>query len=100
MLEHAPRACVHVCTQLTQHRLGKQKLGAARAASPEQVQEAGRGELQRLLDADTACCSRYKTNLNDDATALHFAPEELRGLPQSFIDERAVAVIVTLLALE
>ena len=53
--------------------------------------DAERGELQRLLDADTACCSRYKTNLNDDATALHFAPEELRGLPQSFIDERAVA---------
>ena len=47
-----------------------------------------RTELQRLLDADSAACSAYGSNLGNDKTKLLVTPEELDGLPAAFIDER------------
>ncbi len=52
--------------------------------------DGARAKLQRLLDEDTACCSKYKTNLGEDATALYFDPADLEGMPQAFIEERLV----------
>lgn len=37
------------------------------------LDEAGRTELQRLLDADAACCSKYGSNLGADKTRLCFS---------------------------
>lgn len=50
--------------------------------------QADRAELQRLLDADSACCSSYGSNLGSDATRLRFKPEELAGCPESFLKDR------------
>ena len=52
---------------------------------------AQRAELQRLLDADAACCSKYGSNLGEDKTRLRFTPEQLEGLPDGFIKERTDA---------
>ncbi len=52
------------------------------------LDEAQRAELQRLLDADAACCSKYGSNLGADKTRLTFSIAELEGLPEDFINER------------
>ena len=52
------------------------------------LDDAQRAELQRLLDADAACCSKYGSNLGADKTRLTFSVAELEGLPEDFINER------------
>ena len=63
------------------------------------LDESGRDELQRLLDADAAACAKYGSNLGSDATKLFFTVGELEGLPDGFVTERKGAdgkVAVTL----
>ena len=48
----------------------------------------GRVELQRLMDADAAACSKYGSNLGADATKLVFDASELEGLSDAFLAER------------
>lgn len=55
------------------------------------LSEADRTELQRLMDADSACCSKYGSNLGADKTRLSFPVAEMEGLPEDFITERTDA---------
>mmetsp|Transcript_21450 Transcript_21450/g.27915 ORF Transcript_21450/g.27915 Transcript_21450/m.27915 type:complete len:756 (+) Transcript_21450:22-2289(+) len=52
------------------------------------LDEEKRNQLQTLLSQDTKCCAQYKNNLGEDSTQLVFTRAELRGLPESFMDER------------
>jgi len=54
------------------------------------LNEERRNELQRLLDADAACCAAYSANLTNDKTKLYFKAGELQGLSDEFIKERTV----------
>ena len=45
-------------------------------------------KLQELLEKDAAVCSEYGKNLGTDETKLFFAPHELKGCTDDFIQER------------
>lgn len=45
-------------------------------------------ELQRLLDADSAICKKFGSNLGNDKTKLFFTEDELRGMAPSWVSDR------------
>jgi Zn-dependent oligopeptidase len=45
-------------------------------------------KLQQLLEQDAAVCAEYGKNLGADTTKLFFAPQDLKGCSDDFIQER------------
>mmetsp|Transcript_12431 Transcript_12431/g.18642 ORF Transcript_12431/g.18642 Transcript_12431/m.18642 type:complete len:734 (+) Transcript_12431:48-2249(+) len=81
-------------TEECQHGLGEYERHFVKA-SLQDFERAGLAlsredsvELQRLLEEDSKVCSAYGKNLGGDATKLFFAPEELKGCTEDFIQER------------